>query len=149
MKPEVSQDSKDSAMQSPRSRRRAARKQRLRIAPWRPAGQGRPSRDAPGNGLEIHPSADCLSLRSARRYLFTGAEDYLVQRWNVADGTSTPLTGHESWVRAIGFSPDGATTFTGGFDGRLIWWSTAADKPSPLAKVDAHLGWIRRAGRQP
>jgi WD40 repeat protein len=83
------------------------------------------------------------------RYLFTGAEDYLVQRWSVADGKSTPLAGHESWVRAIGFSPDGATTFTAGFDGRLIWWSTTADKPTPQRSVEAHRGWVRALAVSP
>lgn len=77
------------------------------------------------------------------RYVFAGAEDNTVQRWDIAAGTKVPLIGHESWVHAIAFSKDGAFTITGGCDGRLIWWPTAAEKPEPARKLDAHQGWIR------
>jgi WD40 repeat protein len=83
------------------------------------------------------------------RYLFTGAEDNLVQRWNVADGTATPLAAHDSWVRAIGFTPDGAVAFTAGYDGRLVWWPVAASQPRPVRVVEAHDGWIRALAVSP
>ncbi len=77
-------------------------------------------------------------------YVFFGAEDNGVHRLSVADGkTSITMTGHDSWVRAFGVSPDGQTLWTGGYDGRLIWWPAAADKPEPIRKLDAHQGWIR------
>jgi WD40 repeat protein len=77
------------------------------------------------------------------RYVFAGTEDYSVQRFARKDGTATPLVGHESWCRAIAFTPDGATTVTGGYDGRLLWWRTDAERPEPLRAVAAHDGWIR------
>jgi len=89
------------------------------------------------------------------KFVFSGAEDNTIQRWTVADakpsadGKSpseakmTSFEAHDSWVRAIGFSLDGQTMFTGGYDGRLIFWPTAADKPTPTKKIDAHNGWIR------
>lgn len=89
------------------------------------------------------------------RFVFTGAEDHTVQRWTLADAQAKGADGkpvevkpalleaHDSWVRAIAFSPDGQTTYTGGYDGRLIAWPTAADKPAPLRKLDAHDGWVR------
>lgn len=77
------------------------------------------------------------------RYVFAGVENYTVQRFDLKDGKLTPFVGHESWCRAIGFSPDGKTTFTGGYDGRLLWWQTDADEPKPLRAVSAHEGWIR------
>ncbi len=83
------------------------------------------------------------------RYVFTGAEDYTVQRFALTDGQLTPLVGHESWCRAIGFSPDGKTTFTGGYDGRLLWWQTDAEQPKPLRAVAAHEGWIRALAVSP
>ena len=83
------------------------------------------------------------------RYVFVGAEDYTVQRFNLTDGKLTPLLGHESWCRAIGFSPDGKTTFTGGYDGRLLWWQTDADTPTPLRAIAAHNGWIRALAVSP
>lgn len=77
------------------------------------------------------------------RYVFAGAEDNSVQRWSLADGAKTPLIGHDSWVKAIAFSKDGETTITGGSEGRLIWWPTAAEKPTEIRRVDGHQGWIR------
>lgn len=76
-------------------------------------------------------------------FVFAGTEDYTVQRFRRSDGSMTPLVGHESWCRAIAFTPDGKTTATGGYDGKLILWPTAADKPAPLKVIAAHDGWIR------
>lgn len=83
------------------------------------------------------------------RYAFTGSEDNTVQRWDLSNGNRAPLVGHESWVRAIAFMKDGSQTVTGGCDGRLIWWPTAAEKPQPLRKLDAHHGWIRSLAVSP
>lgn len=96
-----------------------------------------------------------------QQYLFTGAEDNTVQRWKLADAQSvaagakgadgkplevkpTLFEGHDSWVRAIGFSPDGKTLYTGGYDGQVITWDATADKPKPIRKFDAHNNqWVR------
>ncbi len=84
------------------------------------------------------------------KYVFTGAEDNLVTRWDIATGTATPLAAHDSWVRAIAFTPAGDTVFTGGYDGRVIWWPAAADKPEPIRKLDsAHTGWVRALATSP
>jgi WD40 repeat protein len=83
------------------------------------------------------------------RYVFAGSEDSSVLRWALADGAKTAFTGHESWVRAFAFSKDGATTITGGYEGRLIWWPTAAEKPEPIRRVDAHQGWLRSMSASP
>lgn len=83
------------------------------------------------------------------RFVFAGSEDSSVQRWNLADGTKTPLIGHESWVRAMAFSKDGAYTITGGCEGRLIWWNTEVEKPEPARVVEGHQGWIRSMSTSP
>ena len=77
------------------------------------------------------------------RFVFAGAEDNTVQRWDLASGTKNSLAAHDSWVRALAFSADGEALISGGYDGRLIWWPTAADKPEPQRKLDAHAGWVR------
>jgi WD40 repeat protein len=77
------------------------------------------------------------------KYLVSGAEEYALTRWNLADGTPTKLEGHESWCRALAFSPDGKTLYSGGYDGLLIAWNIDAEKPVPLKKIHAHDGWIR------
>ena len=83
------------------------------------------------------------------RYVFFGAEDNFVHRFDVASKTATPLAGHESWVRAIGFSPKGDALYTGGYDGRLIWWPAADEKPQPTRTVEAHQGWVRALAVSP
>jgi WD40 repeat protein len=89
------------------------------------------------------------------RFVFTGAEDNTVQRWTLADNSANGpdgkpveikpvlFEGHDSWVRAIAFSPDGKTIYTGGYDGQLFTWETAAEKPIPVRKTTAHKGWVR------
>lgn len=83
------------------------------------------------------------------RYVFAAAQDQTIQRFDVTTGNKVALKAHDSWLRAIGFSPDGATTYTGGYDGRLVWWPTAAEAPAAARTVDAHAGWIRALSVSP
>ena len=82
------------------------------------------------------------------RYLFSSSMDHSIQRWDLKEDQHATLTGHESWLRGIGFSPDGAQMFSAGYDGRLCFWERDA-KPSqdetakPIRTIEAHKGWIR------
>ncbi|ADB15912.1 WD-40 repeat protein [Pirellula staleyi DSM 6068] len=82
-------------------------------------------------------------------YVFTGAEDYLVVRWKLSDGSFTEMAGHESWVRALAFSPAGDVTYSGGYDGLVLSWNSAAEKPEPVLKLTAHDGWVRAVAVSP
>ncbi|MBS0210099.1 MAG: WD40 repeat domain-containing protein [Planctomycetes bacterium] len=90
------------------------------------------------------------------RFVLTGAEDNSIQRWTLTDQPPakgpdgkpvevqpTLFEGHDSWVRAIAFSPDGKWTYTGGYDGQLFTWETVGDKPAFIRKIAAHNGWVR------
>ena len=78
------------------------------------------------------------------RYIFVGSEDFGISRFHIESKEIVAMIGpHDSWVRAIGATPDGQVTFSGGYDGRLVWWPTAAQKSEPMRVVDAHQGWIR------
>jgi WD40 repeat protein len=78
------------------------------------------------------------------RFVFCGAEDSNLIRFNLADGARVTFSGgHETWVQAIGFSKDGAQVISGGYDGKLTWWETAAAEPKPTRSIEAHKGWIR------
>jgi WD40 repeat protein len=84
------------------------------------------------------------------RFVLCGAEDALVQRFNLADGKRSDLSGgHTTWVKAVAFSEDGAQAITGGCDGKLVWWETAAATPAPLRTIDAHKGWVRALAVSP
>jgi len=89
------------------------------------------------------------------RYVFFGAEDNLVHRFDLQTKAVTPLAAHDSWVRALGCSPDGKTLYTGGYDGRLISWPAAregeapAEPGAPIRTIEAHTGWLRALAVSP
>lgn len=83
------------------------------------------------------------------KFLFTGAQDYWIQRWDLATGNPVPLEGHQSWVRTFGFSKSGDVTYSGGMDGRILFWPTADEKPVPIREIQAHEGWIRSLAVSP
>lgn len=77
------------------------------------------------------------------KFVFAGAQDNTIQRWRLDGLQQTSLVGHESWVRALAFSPDGATLYSGGYEGRLLFWPTADEQPVPQRTIEAHQGWVR------
>ena len=83
------------------------------------------------------------------RYVFFGAEDNLVHRYDPNLKTTISFTAHDSWVRAMAVSVKGDWLVTGGYDGRLAWWPAAAEKPEAIRVVDAHQGWIRALSISP
>jgi WD40 repeat protein len=85
----------------------------------------------------------CCRFDSLGKYAFAGCEDHSIQRWEIKSGTKIGLSGHESWVNSLAFTPDGKTLISAACDGRLIWWPADAEKPTPSRKIDAHHGWVR------
>jgi WD40 repeat protein len=85
----------------------------------------------------------------AGKWVFAGAQDSKIWRFDFENGNKTELAGHESWVRAMAFANGGQTLITGGYDGRLIWWPVAAEKPAPIRAIEAHQGWIRAMATSP
>tara|TARA_B100000029_G_scaffold475042_1_gene517989 strand:+ start:1021 stop:2043 length:1023 start_codon:yes stop_codon:yes gene_type:complete len=83
------------------------------------------------------------------RFIFYGAQDYQVWRWEPNTNTKTALKGTDSWVRGIAFTKDGSQVITAGYDGRLVWWETAAKTPKPLRSIEAHKGWVRAVAVSP
>jgi len=81
----------------------------------------------------------------AGRFVFAGAQDNKIVRWELSTGAKTVLSGHDSWVRSFAFASNGETLITAGYDGRLMWWPAAAEQPTPTRTVEAHQGWIRAA----
>ena len=77
------------------------------------------------------------------KYVFAGAEDLNIYRWDLAQGGKTTLTGHESWVRSMDFSADGQWLLSGGWDGRVGWWPLGEAQPKPARMIEAHAGWVR------
>ena len=81
------------------------------------------------------------------RYLFASSMDFSIHRWDLQDDAHTTFVGHHSWLRGIGFSPDGRTMFSADYQGRLCFWDALANPGKPIAPQrtveEAHQGWIR------
>ncbi len=98
---------------------------------------------------EIKIGSPLISCRydPSGRYIFAGAQDYQIWRWEPATNKKVQLKGADAWVRGIAFSPDGKTLLTGGYDGRLLWWPLEGEKPERT--VEAHPGWIMGVALSP
>jgi WD40 repeat protein len=120
-----------------------------------------------------HPLVACR-FDPVGRYVFATSEDETIQRWDLtappgsAAAQPAVFAAHDGWCFALAPAPDGRTLFTGGTDGKLIWWPAAEpvqmaakeapakvgpkDKtarrrtglqPRPLRIVQGHEGWVR------
>jgi len=83
------------------------------------------------------------------RFIFAGAQDEKIYRFEVATGVKTVLEGHESWIAALAVTPDGTTLISAGCDDTLRWWDATAEKPVATRVVQAHDGWVRAVAVSP
>lgn len=87
---------------------------------------------------------------STGRFIFVGSEHFGIHRFDLQERSIQHLVGpHDSWVRAIGTSPDGSLTYSAGYDGRLVYWPTSDPDPEPIRVIDAHAGWVRALAVHP
>jgi WD40 repeat protein len=77
------------------------------------------------------------------RFVFAGAQDNDILRWDLNSGTKVALAGHRSWVRALAFVPGANQLISGSYDGKIIWWPAHAEVPAPIRTIDGHDGWVR------
>ena len=99
---------------------------------------------------DLAHSSPLISCRfdPSAKFVFAGAQDYSVWRFEIATGRKTRLP-VEAWVRGLAFEKTGQTLVTGGYDGRLIWWSVADKTPAPVRIVEGHTGWVRAVAISP
>lgn len=83
------------------------------------------------------------------QYVFAGAQDNNLHRWDLFTGSHVAMKGHKSWIRRFRIAPDGNLLVTGGYDGRLIWWNAFDSDPAPLRTIDAHHGFVRGVAISP
>src|SRR5262249_192880 len=69
---------------------------------------------------ELKHASPLLGCRfdPAGRFVFAGAQDNSIQRWELAGGKRTELAGHESWVRGLAFAPKHNLLFSGDYHGK-------------------------------
>lgn len=83
------------------------------------------------------------------RYLFAGAMDNALHRFDMKTGKRTELTGHESWIRRFDLDPERGTVFTGSYAGRLFFWKPEEASSKPMREVEAHKGYVRGVAISP
>lgn len=83
------------------------------------------------------------------RFVFAGAQDEKIYRFEIATGAKAVLEGHESWIASLAVTPDGSTVLSGGCDDTLRWWPAAAEKPAAARVIKAHDGWVRAVAVSP
>jgi WD40 repeat protein len=77
-------------------------------------------------------------------YVFGGAQDNSIQRFDLLLGTQTPLLGHRSWVSGFDFQPGNPQVLvSAGFDGKISWWDSLAAAPAASRTIKAHQGQVR------
>ena len=100
---------------------------------------------------EFKYSGPLLTCRfdPAGQFVFASAEDFSIQRWNIAGGDPTAMKAHQSWVWMLAFHPTGTTMYSAGYDGRVIFWNAASETPEPQRTLEAHNGWVRAVAVSP
>jgi WD40 repeat protein len=83
------------------------------------------------------------------KYVFAGAQDNAVVRWDLGKGKKTLLAGHKSWVRALAFAAKEKLLFSGDWAGRILVWPVDAESPKPVRTIAAHKGWVRALAVSP
>jgi WD40 repeat protein len=58
----------------------------------------------------------------------TASGDRTARIWNTGGGVRTTLQGHDDWIYAVAFSPDGKFVASGGSDGQVKIWNAADGK---------------------
>ncbi|MBX6312607.1 MAG: hypothetical protein IRY99_06760, partial [Isosphaeraceae bacterium] len=106
-----------------------------------------------GKVLKLDRQLCCLRYSPCGTVLAAGGFDGRVHRWEAeADEPRerAPLTGHDGWVTALAFHPDGRRLFSADSWGRLRCWPYRDDDPAPLwALNQAHDGWARQVAVSP
>jgi WD40 repeat protein len=98
---------------------------------------------------ELRHTSPLLGCRfdPSGRFVFAGAQDNTVVRWELASGNRVALSGHRSWIRALAFQ--GGRVFSGDYNGKILVWPVEADAPSLQQTIDAHRGWVRALAVSP
>src|SRR5215216_4442735 len=103
--------------------------------------------------LALDQQLCCVRLSPDGTLLAAGAFEGTVRRW---DTTANPFAelparrGHNGWVQAVAFHPDGRRLFAADSWGRLTCWPAGEKDAKPLWTVaEAHDGWIHALAVSP
>ncbi len=100
---------------------------------------------------ELRHNSPLFSCRfdPSGRFVFAGAQDNTIQRWELETQTKTALVGHASWIRALAFHAGDRKLLSGDYAGKVLIWSAEAATPTVERTIDAHQGWLRAIAMAP
>jgi WD40 repeat protein len=100
---------------------------------------------------ELRHNSPLLSCRfdPTGRFVFAGAQDNTIQRWELDSSQRVALEGHRSWVRSLAFQARDGKLFSGDYSGRVLVWAFDAVAPAPERTIEAHRGWVRAVAVSP
>jgi WD40 repeat protein len=100
---------------------------------------------------ELRHTSPLLSCRfdPSGRFVFAGAQDNTIQRWELANANKVALTGHRSWIRGLAFQANSGKLFSGDYAGHVLMWPADAAAPAPERTLRAHHGWVRMVAVSP
>ncbi len=108
---------------------------------------------AAGKPIKLDQQLGLVRYSPCGQFLVAGSFEAQVRRWSTAAEPMTelpPLKGHNGWVQALAFHPDGKRLFTADSWGRLCCWPFTEKEPKPLWQLpEAHNGWIRQLAVSP
>jgi len=92
---------------------------------------------------EVSPVATGVAIRPGVAEVAIVGDDHIVRMVNAIDGRLLrTLPGHQDWIRAIAFAPDGQTLLTAGSDRRILRWDLAQERWSLFASEAASIEGI-------
>lgn len=101
--------------------------------------------------LELRHNSPLLSCRfdPSGRYVFAGAQDNTIQRWDLSNQAKVVFAGHRSWVRGIAFHAASGKMLSTDYHGKLLVWDIESATPQAERVIDAHDGWVRAIAMSP
>src|SRR5437870_2268387 len=93
------------------------------ISPPPNPNQITPSRTRMASELRHNSALIGCRIDPTGRFVFAGAQDNSVQRWEIANPTAkVAFTGHRSWVRAMAFHAASRKLLSTDWNGKLLVW---------------------------
>jgi WD40 repeat protein len=101
--------------------------------------------------LDLKHASPLLGARfdPSGQFVFAGAQDNNVIRWELANQKKTVLEGHRSWIRSLAFHAESKKVLSADYNGKVLIWSVDAAEPKPERILDAHRGWVRAIAMAP
>lgn len=106
-----------------------------------------PSPDTLKQTKSLDRPAAVLAVAAGPDRVYLGSQDFKVYQADLAAAKFEPKALHAHGSYVTGLALAGLHLVSGGYDGKLVWWDTAAGKL--VRTIDAHAKWVRKVVASP